>query len=178
MTIQDLGSIGELVAAIATIATIAYLAVQVRQNTRALRSSTFHGISEQMAQNVVPILSNSEVAELVVKGFDGLSGLTPAENLRFRSVLVMSLRRMESIHIQSDFGAIDANLIQGFERSMLSLLQSAGGAEWWVTAKTAFTSEFSDHVDRWLVENDSAEFHPTIGVSMRFNAEGQASEDE
>ena len=30
MTIQDLGSIGELVAAIATIATLAYLAIQIR----------------------------------------------------------------------------------------------------------------------------------------------------
>ena len=33
MTIQDLGSIGELVAAIATIATLVYLAIQIRQNT-------------------------------------------------------------------------------------------------------------------------------------------------
>jgi len=33
ITIQDLGSIGELIAAIATIATLAYLAIQIRQNT-------------------------------------------------------------------------------------------------------------------------------------------------
>lgn len=48
MTIQDLGSIGELVAAIATIATLAYLAVQVRQNTRSLRSSAFQAIFQLM----------------------------------------------------------------------------------------------------------------------------------
>ena len=37
MTIQDLGSIGELIAAIATVATLIYLAVQIRANTTALR---------------------------------------------------------------------------------------------------------------------------------------------
>ena len=36
MTIQDLGSIGELIAAIATIFTLVYLAFQINQNTRAI----------------------------------------------------------------------------------------------------------------------------------------------
>ena len=40
MTIQDLGSIGELVAAIATVATLAYLAIQIRQNTKSVRAGS------------------------------------------------------------------------------------------------------------------------------------------
>lgn len=40
MTIQDLGSLGELIAAIATVATLGYLAIQIRQNTRSLRASS------------------------------------------------------------------------------------------------------------------------------------------
>ena len=39
MTIQDLGSIGELVAAIATVVTLVYLAVQIRQNTKMIGAS-------------------------------------------------------------------------------------------------------------------------------------------
>ncbi len=37
MTIQDLGSLGELIAAVATVATLVYLALQIRQNTHTLR---------------------------------------------------------------------------------------------------------------------------------------------
>ena len=40
MTIQDLGSIGELVAAIATVATLAYLAIQIRHNTTSVRAAS------------------------------------------------------------------------------------------------------------------------------------------
>lgn len=40
MTIQDLGSIGELVAAIATVATLGYLGLGIRQNTESVRLST------------------------------------------------------------------------------------------------------------------------------------------
>ena len=39
MTIQDLGSIGERLAAVATLATLFYLAVQIRQNTKAVRAA-------------------------------------------------------------------------------------------------------------------------------------------
>ena len=37
MTIQELGSLGELVAAIATLATLIYLALQIGANTTAVR---------------------------------------------------------------------------------------------------------------------------------------------
>lgn len=40
MTIQDLGSLGELIAAVATIATLGYLAIQIRQNTTSVRAAS------------------------------------------------------------------------------------------------------------------------------------------
>lgn len=39
MTIQDLGSVGELVVAIVTVVTLVYLALQIRSNTSAVRSA-------------------------------------------------------------------------------------------------------------------------------------------
>jgi hypothetical protein len=38
MTLQDLGGLGELIGAVAVVLSLAYLAVQVRQNTRALNA--------------------------------------------------------------------------------------------------------------------------------------------
>ena len=170
MTIQELGSIGELIAAIATIATLVYLAAQVRQNTRALHSSTFQGISEQMAQNVELIVAHSDVAALVVKGLNGMGSFSPEERIRFQSVLVMSLRRMEAIHAHAQLGSIDTKLIRGFERSIFQLLQTPGGAEWWATAKVTFNSQFSASVDSWLAGNDVPKVHPSMGVSYSTDA--------
>ena len=164
MTIQDLGSIGELIAAIATIATLVYLAAQIGQNTRALRSSTFQGISNQMAQNVEPILIHSDIAPLLLKGMADLGSLSPEDRLRFSSLLVMSLRRMEAVHVHAQLGSIDMDLIRGFERSLFSLLQSPGAAEWWSTAKATFNGPFSAHVDSWLAENNASSVHPSMGV--------------
>ena len=45
MTIQDWGSIGEILGAGAVIITLLYLTTQVRQNTKALHSSMFQACS-------------------------------------------------------------------------------------------------------------------------------------
>ena len=166
MTIQDLGSIGEVVAAVATIATLVYLAAQVRQNTRALRSSTFQDISTQMAHNVEPIVSNADVADILAKGLGGVEELTPGERIRFQSVLVMSFRRMEAVYVHAQIGSIDPEHTLGFERSMLTMLKSPGAAAWWDTAKITFGRSFADHVDAWLAANESTNVHPSMGVSL------------
>ena len=58
MTIQDLGSLGELIAAVATIATLVYLAMQIRQNTKQVRASTFQGVSRGWQEFLYTISSD------------------------------------------------------------------------------------------------------------------------
>lgn len=59
MTIQELGSIGELLGALATIVTLAYLATQIRQNTKAARvSSLQHTLDGGRDHTIQPLLTN------------------------------------------------------------------------------------------------------------------------
>ncbi len=163
MTIQDLGSIGELIAAVATIATLAYLAVQVRQNTRALRSSTFQQISMDMSLAGDAIARSSDLAAIIVKASAGLSALTPEERVRFHFYLVMTFRRLEAIYVQAILGSIDPPRTHGFERSAISVLTSGGAAEWWDATKGAFSTEFAAHVDAQLASGIHAPLHPGFG---------------
>jgi hypothetical protein len=65
---QLLGNYGEFVGAIAVVVTLAYLAVQLRQNTSALRSSTWQGIQNAEHAFDQSISSSKEVAQLWIKG--------------------------------------------------------------------------------------------------------------
>ena len=166
MTLQELGSIGEFVAAIATLVTLVYLAYQVRQNTRALQSSTFQAISEQMAANVAAIISDEGVADLLLRGTAGGEGFSDAERVRFQASMVASFRRMEAVYVHSRLGSIDLGMAAGFERSMLTLLNSPGGARWWESAKVTFNEEFVRHVDEWLAAHAGETEHPSMGVAL------------
>ncbi len=166
MTIQDLGSIGELLAAIATIVTLIYLATQVRQNTRALKSATFQNISGEMGRNVEPILNNADLAALMVKGNIDPTSLTEEEALRFSSMLTASLRRLEAVFVQHQLGSIDSALKEGFELSLISILQMPFASHWWSTAKTVFYPPFAAHLDRRLAAGEIPRDHPSILLAV------------
>jgi len=159
-----LGSLGELVAAIATVVTLIYLAVQLRQNTKAMRSSTFQQISAQMGQNAETIVTNPELADLLVKGLNGKDDLTPGERVRLQGLFVMSMRRIEAVYVQRRLGSIDADLAEGFEKSLLPLLLTPEGAQWWKTAKSTFHAAFVDHVTVRLESGELSAQLPSIAI--------------
>jgi len=165
LTIQDLGSIGELVAAIATIATLVYLAVQVRQNTRALRSSTFQDIAGAMSSTTEAVATHPEIAVLMVKATGGLVDLTREERVRYSFILLTTFRRLETIYVQQQMGLIELALTEGFERSALSVLAEGGGLEWWQSAKEAFSTAFASHVDSRIASGEFYGIHLGLGAS-------------
>lgn len=87
MTIEELGAPGELLAAVATIVTLIYLALQLRQNTAALRLSQSRAI-ESDAQNARGrFVTIRNVAELYIAGFTRPEALDQADRLRFHMLL-------------------------------------------------------------------------------------------
>ena len=83
MNWEALGAVGEIVGAVAVIATLGYLAVQMRQNTRALRTSSYHQAVEQGWMANITIADNPELADIMTRGARDLSTLNPEERARF-----------------------------------------------------------------------------------------------
>ena len=129
MDLTQLANVGEFIGGVAVLVTLIYLAVQLRQNTRAMRSSTFQQISAQMGQNVETVTTNPELADIFVKFLSGDRELTPSERVRLQGLFVMSLRRIEAVYVQRALGSIDGEMADGFEKSLLPLLLTPEGAE-------------------------------------------------
>ena len=89
MTIEDLGSIGELVAAIATIATLFYLAVQIRQNTRTVEAAAFQSGVDGI-NHLNNLLAHDESMARVLRL--GNEGLKPNGRRKSAIRIHMSLR--------------------------------------------------------------------------------------
>jgi len=163
MNWEAIGALGEIFGAIAVIATLAYLAVQVRQNTKALNSATFQEISTTTALNNEPIALNPDIAELVFKARNGLSDLTEIEKIRFGALALSSVRRIEPMFIQEKLGAIDSSFTKGFRKSGLSAFTQPAIREWWEDTKEAFSDDFRDIVDEAIKSGDIKPLHRGIG---------------
>jgi hypothetical protein len=70
MTIQDLGSLGELIAAIATVATLIYLATQLRQNSNQLRGDAIVSINNTEEALVEDLRDDEDLARVLINGLN------------------------------------------------------------------------------------------------------------
>ncbi len=84
MTIQDLGSIGELIAAIATVATIAYLAIQIRASNKIAKAEGLQSVLDGFRDRIsLPFYNNPEIAEVFSRGMTEFDELSEPEQRRF-----------------------------------------------------------------------------------------------
>jgi hypothetical protein len=157
VTIQDLGSIGELVAAIATVATLIYLALQIRHNTQATRSSSFHAISDSMNHVNLSVAQTPELARIWVAGSADRSSLSDEERHQYDLILLSYFHVFETVHYQARVGAGEKDLVVAEERSLTALLATPGVRSWWDENPYAFGPEFRSYLEKFLVsDQDSA----------------------
>jgi hypothetical protein len=151
VTLQDLGSIGEFVAAIATLITLIYLAAQIRQNTRAVRSSAFQQVVDSFSEISLEIGLNREVSDILARAHKDYSSLDDAERRRHWSVLLSFFRRAESVFFQSEQRTLQAASWEGIRELLGSVLDGQGGRHFWEENSFTFNSQFRKFVESELL---------------------------
>ena len=164
MNWEAIGAVGQVIGAVLVGLTLIYLAVQLRQNTSALKSSTFLAISTLMGSTMEVFATHSDLPPLLIKAQVGLDELSADERARFGFLMMMAMRRVETVLVQRHLGFIDPELTMGFERSALSVLGSRGVRQWWESSKGAFSTLFSAWVDENLALNLPAPIHAGFGL--------------
>ena len=152
MTLQDLGSLGEFVAAIATLTTLIYLAVQIKQNTRAVRSSAFQQVVDSFSGISLEIGLNREISDILDRANNDFSSLDTLEQRRYWSVLLSLFRRAESVFFHAEQGTLQAETWEGIREFLRSVLQGRGARLFWEENSFAFNSRFRTFVDAELLE--------------------------
>lgn len=161
---EALGAIANVLAAVGVIATLIYLSIQIRQNTKAVRSSSIQNLVQNFSATAQAAVENQEVVPLLLKGNAGAEGLSEVERARLHFWFIMTFRRFEGVYFQRDLGIVDADVIDGFERSHLAILASKGAQEWWATSKGIFNSGFVRYVEQLLEQHRPKALHPVFRV--------------
>ncbi len=131
MSIQDLGSVGELVAAIATIVTLGYLALQLRQNTLAVRAgSSMSNMTENNAVTAL-IAQDPDTCELYFAGLEGTRDLADEERRRFEMLVAMWMMVLQQTRVLEADGFYDPDLAEGRRAQLAWITQQPGFRTYW-----------------------------------------------
>jgi hypothetical protein len=148
MTVQDLGSIGELIAALATIATLVYLSVQIRQNTRTVKSSIIEAAGTRHMDIAKYVGSDGDLSRIVMTAMLGGSELDDTDSFRLSMVFWAAMRSYEVTIAHHEEGLLDESQYVGLEKNLSVWVGSSHFQVWWRGAHRNFSRSLNELVAR------------------------------
>ncbi|MBA3657615.1 MAG: hypothetical protein H0W69_09725, partial [Gemmatimonadaceae bacterium] len=143
MSMDTINTLTSIIGSIGVIASLMYLAMQIRQNTRSIRASTYQDLVSTTITLLDSILNNENHAALVLKWTQGcsLADLTPIELTRTNAALLGAFRSFDNTLYQRRMKTLDPVLWPGYEAVIHGWLQSPVWMEWFIQREGLFTPE-------------------------------------
>lgn len=153
MDIQDWGAIGELIGGLAVLVTLFYVALQIRHNTRAIRLSTAHAVTEVFRDMFSLMAEHGDLAELIYKAANDAASVDGSDKLRywgFNNNLVLAF---ENAYNQSEY-ALGCRHWAAMKRMMTDYTQVQGFREFWPNRKHWYSEDFQNFMDVEIMRSD------------------------
>jgi len=142
LSLADLGNLGEFISAVAVVVSVLYLAIQIRQNTRSLRAQAHQSITTHIAELNRTIVEHDEVAEILERGLEDPTVLTPAEARRFNAYNSARFRHYDNLYYQYRVGVLEHSQWSGFSSMLRFHFMQAGLRRWWNDSTAFYSPEF------------------------------------
>src|SRR5215471_2832230 len=105
MSLNDLANLGQIIGAIAVVVSLVYVALQIRQNTNAVRAATSQSVHEHFANWYNSLARDASLSKIVIDGLRNYGSLSETDKVRFVATLwrFSPIRRMRSSNGSRDY---------------------------------------------------------------------------
>ena len=163
MSIEELGAIGEFVASFGVIATLVYLAIQMTQNTRAVKLNTARIVTEEL-QQMFSLLASDESLAKVFLDAGRASELNDIARVRYYTFTSNFLRVVENGYLQHRDEAISEEHWEGMTNMAIDYTKMKAFDAYWNDRKHWVSREFQEFMETQIIPVE-----PKSGVSVPGN---------
>ena len=129
MNWDAIGAIGEVLGAVAVVVTLAYLALQMRQNTKALTTSMYESAMGGFNEVIAFHNSDPTTSSLARRGWLDPSGLSEDEAFRFNMLVRYMANHMYKLFRLYEVGAFPADEWERTAREAAQVFSLPGGLD-------------------------------------------------
>ena len=147
MNLEQAYYIGQLAGSVVVIASLIYLAVEVRQNTKIAKLNSSHINTQVYTQFLELISSDSELADIFLRGVNDITELTAVEQIRFSALLGIAFRNMFQQFQEFDMGLISNDDWDTWNKALTQIITYPGIQAVWETRRSTYNERFQAYVD-------------------------------
>ncbi len=146
MDIMELGAVGELIGGLAVIVTLAYLAVQIRQNTSALRANAAQGFADSINGAVLLAAGGGEPTRAWRLASEDPASLNDDERVCADFMCIAAFQAYDGALLQAKLGSLDEDTRDMIYRRIRAWFELDYYRDWW----TRNQWEFSEPLVRFV----------------------------
>jgi hypothetical protein len=152
MNLNDLANLGQVIGAIAVVISLIYVALQIRQNTNAVRAATAQSVHEHFAGWYLLIASDETLAQALVDGLKDYGALSERDKARVVAVFMAFLSYGQNAFLKWRQGLLAPSLWMGWEQVLMNLAGAPGGKMFWKERSYLFGEEFRLYIEEDLMK--------------------------
>ena len=122
MNLNDLANIGQIVGAIAVVISLIYVALQIRQNTNAIRAATAQSVHEHFANWYNSFARDASLSQIAINGLKDYGSLSEADKARCVAVFMAFLSDSQNAFLKWRQGLLQRLLWLGWEQVIMNLV--------------------------------------------------------
>jgi len=147
MSLNDLANIGQVIGAIAVVISLIYVALQIRQNTYAVRSATAQTVYEHFAKWYHLVAADAELSRIIAKGLRNYGSLAEHDRVRIVAAFMAFLSYSQNAFLKWREGLLAQPLCRGWELVIMNLVCAPGGKVFWKERAYMFGDEFRQYIE-------------------------------
>lgn len=144
-TLESLGNLGDFIGGIGVVATLAYLAVQVRQNTAALRTASRQAIVAGMRDHVRLALEPG--GDSFLRAAEAFPDVSPEEHRYFATRINDLLLFFQGAHAPHEAGTLEDETYHSYLDLVAASVSTPGGARYWEQVRSIYTPRMAAALD-------------------------------
>ncbi len=162
MSLSELGSLGEFVGSIAVFVTLIYLALQIRQNTNAIKGANEKQMTDDIQEWVKQIVSDDELRDIWHRMAIG-QPINAQESLRLLWLMVYWFNMCEGWYRLHQRNLISQQAWEARLTEAIANLQHPLIDEWWRTKAASLSKDFRTYIEEhrddealaWSLQNSA-----------------------
>lgn len=147
MTLEELAYISQIVGVIAVLASLIFVGLQIRQNTKAIKATSHHAITDSFNAINNLILSDPKVARIMRLTMAGSEEMNEDERVSANYMLLANIRIFETLYYQYKNGTLDKKLFDAELKTLKWVVTLPGFLAWWPVNPMSLSEEFRAFID-------------------------------
>jgi hypothetical protein len=148
MTLEAIYYFSQIVAVVGIFASLIFVGLQVRQNTKALKATSHHAVTDSFNAINNMIANDPAFARRWRLGMAGAEGLDEDERTSASFMMLGYMRIFETLYYQYTNGTLDKKLFEAELKTLKwSFTRNPGILAWWAVNPISLSAEFRAFID-------------------------------